>query len=43
MDKQWTLHVENFGKIVEAEVTISPLMCFVGDLWMILDFKNKGR
>lgn len=31
MDKQWTLHVENFGKIVEADVEISPLMCFVGD------------
>ena len=31
MDKQWTLHVENFGKIAEADVSISPLMCFVGD------------
>lgn len=31
MDKQWTLHVENFGKISEADVDISPLMCFVGD------------
>lgn len=31
MDKQWILHVENFGKIDEAEVIISPLMCFVGD------------
>ena len=31
MDKQWTLHVENFGKIAEADVDISPLMCFVGD------------
>lgn len=31
MDKQWTMRVENFGKIAEAEVTISPLMCFVGD------------
>lgn len=31
MDKLWTLHVENFGKIAEADVSISPLMCFVGD------------
>ena len=26
MDKLWTLHVENFGKIAEADVSISPLM-----------------
>lgn len=31
MDNYWTLHVENFGKINEADVNISPLMCFVGD------------
>lgn len=31
MDKQWTFHVENFGKIAEADVSISPLICFVGD------------
>lgn len=31
MDKQWTLYVENFGKIGEADVSISPLMCFVGE------------
>ena len=31
MDKKWTLHVENFAKIKSADVTIAPLMCFVGD------------
>lgn len=31
MDKQWTLHIKNFEKINEAEITISPLMCFMGD------------
>lgn len=31
MNKEWTLHVENFAKIKEASVKISPLMCFVGD------------
>lgn len=31
MDKQWTLHIENLGKITEADVRISPLMLFVGD------------
>lgn len=31
MNKQWTLHVEGFGKIREANVRITPLICFVGD------------
>lgn len=31
MDKQWTLHVENFAKIEKADVKIAPLVCFVGD------------
>lgn len=31
MDKRWTLHVENFAKIKEADVEIAPLLCFVGD------------
>lgn len=31
MDKKWSLYVENFAKIKQAEVEISPLMCFVGD------------
>lgn len=31
MNKEWTLHVENFAKIKTAYVEISPLMCFVGD------------
>lgn len=31
MNKTWTLHVENFAKIENADVKISPLMCFVGD------------
>lgn len=31
MNKEWTLHVENFAKIKSADVKISPLMCFVGD------------
>jgi predicted ATP-dependent endonuclease of OLD family len=31
MNKEWTLHVEHFAKIDEADVRISPFMCFVGD------------
>lgn len=31
MNKEWTLHVENLAKIKRADVTIAPLMCFVGD------------
>ena len=31
MNKKWTIHVENFAKIKSADVTIAPLMCFVGD------------
>ncbi len=31
MNKEWTLHIENLAKIQSADVTISPLMCFVGD------------
>ena len=31
MNKKWTLHVEKLAKIECADVTIAPLMCFVGD------------
>lgn len=31
MNKRWTLHIENFAKIESADITIAPLMCFVGD------------
>ena len=31
MNQIWTLHIENFARIKEADITISPLMCFVGD------------
>lgn len=31
MNKEWSLHVENFGKIKSADVRITPLMCIVGD------------
>ncbi|MDO5135219.1 MAG: AAA family ATPase [Eubacteriales bacterium] len=31
MNKEWTLHVENLAKIKDADVTIAPFMCFVGD------------
>lgn len=31
MNQRWTLHVENFARIKEADIEISPLMCFVGD------------
>ncbi|MCC8047411.1 MAG: ATP-binding protein [Clostridiales bacterium] len=28
---QWTLHVEEFGKIKEADITMAPLTMFIGD------------
>ena len=31
MNQRWTLHVQNFGKIRQADVQISPLIIFVGD------------
>ena len=31
MNQRWTLHVENFARIKEADIEISPLMCFIGD------------
>lgn len=31
MDCKWTLHVENFAKIKEADIEMAPLLCFVGD------------
>lgn len=31
MNQIWTLHIENFARIKEADITVSPLMCFVGD------------
>lgn len=31
MNKRWTLHIENFAKIKNANITIAPLICFVGD------------
>lgn len=51
MDQRWTLHVKNMGKVVEADIQIAPLICFVGDnnsgksyimtlLWGLI---NNGR
>ena len=48
MNCSWTLHVENFAKIMSADIQLAPLICFVGDnnsgksymmslLWGILD------
>lgn len=31
MDQRWTLHVENIGKVLAADIQIAPLICFVGD------------
>ena len=31
MNQRWTLHVENFARMKEADIEISPLMCFIGD------------
>lgn len=31
MEKKWTLHIENLGKIKEANIRIAQLMLFVGD------------
>ena len=31
MNQRWTLHVENFARIKEADIEISPLMCFIAD------------
>lgn len=31
MGKSWTLHVEDLGRIKEADVTVAPLTLFVGD------------
>ena len=31
MNQRWTLHVENFARIKDADIEISPLMCFIGD------------
>ena len=31
MNQRWTLHVENFARIKEANIEISPLICFIGD------------
>ena len=31
MENRWTLHVEDFGRIEQADVTVSPLTLFVGD------------
>lgn len=51
MDQRWTLHVENIGKVLVADIQIAPLICFVGDnnsgksyimtlLWGLI---NNGR
>lgn len=51
MDQRWTLHVENIGKVLAADIQIAPLICFVGDnnsgksyimtlLWGVI---NNGR
>ncbi len=31
MENRWTLHIEEFGRIKEADVTVGPLTLFVGD------------
>lgn len=31
MNSTWTLHVEDFARIKDADIKISPLMCFIGD------------
>ena len=31
MDNRWTLHIEDFGKIRTADITVAPLTLFVGD------------
>ena len=40
MNKDWILHVENFAKIKIADVQISPLMCFVGDMKSSVGYKT---
>jgi len=52
MEQRWTLHIEDFGKIKQADIEISPLMLFVGDnnsgksylmslLWGLLRFSRE--
>lgn len=52
MDVRWTLNIENFGKIEQAKIEISPMMLFVGDnnsgksyvmslLWGLLTFSGE--
>ena len=31
MNLKWTLHVENFARVREADIQIAPLVCFIGD------------
>ena len=31
MEVRWDLNIKNFANIGEAKISISPLMCFVGD------------
>lgn len=31
MKNRWTLHVNDFGKIASADITVSPITLFVGD------------
>lgn len=31
MDKKWTLYVENYDRIKNADLQITSLICFVGD------------
>ncbi len=51
MDQRWTLHVENIGKVLAADIKIAPLICFVGDnnsgksyiMTLLWGFINNGR
>lgn len=31
MNQEWTLHVEQIGKITKADIRIAPLIFFTGD------------
>ena len=31
MEQRWTLKLENFAKIGNAEIELSPFICFLGD------------
>lgn len=31
MNQEWTLHIENIGKVTKADIRIAPLLFFIGD------------